>query len=591
MGRSWWVRFGVVVLAVIWSTIYVIPTVGRLDLEKTNFPFKQKINLGLDLQGGLYMVLGVDFNKVFKDVVLRQGASLVSELKDEGITIKSSGVVTQSVSSAVETASAVVGADAAQDPLYFVEFDAAKRDAVYDLMKKRFWTLRLAGESEGRFELGLSREYRLETREKTIGQSIEVIRNRIDEFGVSEPVIASQGADRIVVELPGVKDVNRAKDLIGRTAKLEFKIVNDEGMEAGKVRELVAQAENEKGISYKEGDKFSNYVRAINEALVGKIPVDSEIAFDRLDGRVAAESGETGVYIPYLLFSKAELTGEELEDAQVSFDQENRTPIVSFQMNPRGADLFDRVTGEHIQDRMAIVLDGIVHSAPVIQSRISGGRGQITLGAGNSERQMAEAKDLAIVLRAGALPAQLDFLEQRVTGPSLGQDSIRKGAMASLVGSLLVFAFILFYYRLSGAIAVLSLVLNVMFVLACLVGLEATLTLPGIAGIALTVGIAVDSNVVIYERIREELRAGRGAASSVEAGFQKAFRTILDANVTNAAAAIVLMMYGTGPIKGFAVTMLIGIVTTLFTAVFVCKVMFDAYLKRLEKNPSAALSI
>lgn len=245
---------------------------------------------------------------------------------------------------------------------------------------------------------------------------------------------------------------------------------------------------------------------------------------------------------------------------------------------------FDKLTADNIGKRLAIVLDNIVHSAPVIQSRIGGGHGQITLGRGDGDALMKEAKDLAIVLRAGALPAQLDFLEQRVIGPSLGQDSIRKGAFASLVGSLAVFLFVAFYYRVSGLIAVISLVLNVIFVLASLIGLEATLTLPGIAGIALTVGIAVDSNVVIYERIREELRLGKGPHGAVGAGFQKAFRTILDANVTNAAAAIVLLMYGTGPIKGFAVTLLVGIVTTLFTAVFVCKLIFDIYLRTLENR-------
>ena len=218
MGRSWWLRFGVVLFAVAMATVYVIPTVGRLDLEKTQFPFKQKINLGLDLQGGLYMVLGVDFDKVFKDVVMRQGSSFVGELKEEGVTVKSSGIVAQKAAPIAEAASDLVGAEDVQDPTYFLEFDPASRDAVYDLMKKRFWTLRLVDEKAGRFEVGLSREYRQETRERTIGQSIEVIRNRIDEFGVTEPAIASQGSDRIVVELPGVKDVTRAKDLIGRTA-------------------------------------------------------------------------------------------------------------------------------------------------------------------------------------------------------------------------------------------------------------------------------------------------------------------------------------------------------------------------------------
>ncbi|MGZ3687931.1 MAG: protein translocase subunit SecD, partial [Bdellovibrionota bacterium] len=408
-------------------------------------------------------------------------------------------------------------------------------------------------------------------------------------FGVSEPVIASQGTDRIVVELPGVREVERAKDLIGRTAKLEFKMADDKSMPPQQLASLISQIEKDKGITYKEGQKFSEYVQKLNDAARGKIPADDEIAFERTRG-VNGKEVETS-RIPYLLHSKTEVTGDDLQDASVQIDPENHRPNVSFTLNPRGASLFDKLTGENIGHRLAIVLDNIVHSAPVIQSRIGGGHGQITLGRGDGDDLMKEAKDLAIVLRAGALPAQLEFLEQRVVGPSLGQDSIRKGALASLAGSLVVFLFVMFYYRVSGVIAVISLILNVLFVLASLVGLEATLTLPGIAGIALTVGIAVDSNVVIYERIREELRAGKRPHGAVEAGFQKAFRTILDANVTNAAAAIVLLMYGTGPIKGFAVTLLIGIVTTVFTAVFVCKLIFDAYLRRLDARNAATISI
>jgi len=576
MNRSWWTKFWVLVGVTLMAAMYVIPTVAQLDLEKTKFPFKQKMNLGLDLQGGLYMVLGVDFTKVYRDIVDRQVSSLQSRLREKQIAI-----------SAIQSIREGLAAD---DPHLAVEFAPASRDALYELIKKEFWTLRLASEKPGRLELGLSREYRQEVRERTIGQSIEVIRNRIDEFGVAEPVINSQGSDRVVVELPGVKEVDRAKDLIGRTAKLEFRIVNDKAKGPAELASLIESIEKEKGISFKGGtQKFSEYVRAINAAAKGKIPEGSEIAFERprsITGETAAENK-----IPFLLFSKVEVTGDDLQDAQVQMDPETQRPNVGFSLNPRGATTFDKLTADHIGDRLAIVLDSIVHSAPVIQSRIGGGRGQITLGAGGGEQALKEAKDLAIVLRAGALPAQLEFLEQRVIGPSLGQDSIRKGALAAIMGSLLVFLFILWYYRVSGGIAVLSLVLNVLFVLACLVGLEATLTLPGIAGIALTVGIAVDSNVVIYERIREELRAGKNLFGAVEHGFGKAFRTILDANVTNAAAAIVLLMYGTGPIKGFAVTLLIGIVTTLFTAVFVCRVLFDAYLHRLESAGRKTLSI
>lgn len=574
MSSSWWAKFVFLIVTVVFSGVYVYPTLSGMDLEKTKFPFKQKINLGLDLQGGLYLVLGVDINKVFKDVLSRQQSQLEQTLAEKKVPFKAVKLVTE--------------ATGVEDPHLVVTYDAIQREPLYKLIKKDFWTLRLVGEKPGEMELGISFEYKKEIREKTLSQSIEVIRNRIDEFGVAEPVIASQGTDRVVVELAGVKEVDRAKDLIGRTAKLEFKIANDKDMNPSQVATLVADVEKSQGIAFKEGSKFSEYVAKINAALKGKIPEGSEIAFERVGGRTgaakAAESGnpdELARRIPYLLYSKVEVTGDDLQDASVGFDQENRRPIVQFSMNPRGATAFAKVTSDHRRERLAIVLDGIIHSAPVINEPITGGRGQITLGYGDGDELMKDAKDLAIVLRAGALPAQLDFLEQRVVGPSLGQDSIKKGAIASLIGSLAVFLFVAFYYRVSGLIAVVSLILNVLFVLASLVGLEATLTLPGIAGIALTVGIAVDSNVVIYERIREELQAGKGVLSAVEAGFQKAFRTILDANVTNAAAALVLLIYGTGPIKGFAVTMLIGIVTTLFTAVFVCRVIFDLYLKML----------
>jgi preprotein translocase subunit SecD len=573
MSRSWWARFCFLVFCTVLAGIYVFPTLANLDLEKTKFPFKQKINLGLDLQGGLYLVLGVDFNKVYRDVVERQSRSLEDRLKEKGIKVHEFKVVREGFP--------------VEDPRITFDFDASRRDDIYKVLKKEYWTLRLAGERNGYFELGLSHDYRTEVREKTLNQSIEVIRNRIDEFGVSEPTITSQGNNRVVVELPGVREVERAKDLIGRTARLDFKIVDDESMSPAKLGGLIAQIEKDHDVSFKEGQKFSEYARKINEFAKGKIPEGHEIVFERNRGSEGQELSR----VPYLLNSKVEVTGDDLQDASVQIDPENRNPYVSFSLNPRGASAFDKVTGAHIGHRLAIVLDNVVHSAPVIQGRIGGGKGQITLGRGDSELIMKEAKDLAIVLRAGALPAQLDFLEQRVVGPSLGQDSVHKGAMASLIGSLAVFAFVIIYYKVSGLIAVFSLVLNVLFVLACLVGLEATLTLPGIAGIALTVGIAVDSNVVIYERIREELRAGKRPGSAVESGFQKAFRTILDANVTNAFAAIVLLLYGTGPIKGFAVSLMIGIVTTLFTAVFVCRVIFDLYLHRIESRNARKLSI
>jgi preprotein translocase subunit SecD len=565
MSRSWWGKFLLLSFFIVLSAVYVTPTVANLDLEKTKFPFKQKINLGLDLQGGLYMVLGVDFNKVYKDVLERQAHSLVERAKEKNV-----GTPTMKVAPG----------STPEDPRMLVSFDAAQRTGMYDLLKKEYdYTLRLVKDDAGQFELGLKTEWRTEVKDRTLTQSIEVIRNRIDEFGVAEPVITSQGNSRVVVELPGVKEVDRAKDLIGRTAKLEFKLVADKVMNPGQVGALVADIEKQNGIVYKEGTKFSEYVAKVNEKAKGKIPEGTEIAFERVLGPSGKEISDARM--PYLLFSKADVTGEDLQDASVQFDQQENRPVVAFSLNPRGASAFEKVTREHLQERFAIVLDNIIHSAPVIQSVIPGGRGQITMGRGDGNNDvMKEATDLAIVLRAGALPAQLEFLEQRVVGPSLGQDSIRNGVRAGLIGCMLVFVFMLFYYRWSGAVAVFSLMLNGLFSLAILVGMEATLTLPGIAGLALTIGMAVDSNVIIFERIRDELSEGKSVQGAVEAGFQKAFSAIFDANITHGIVAVILLTYGTGPIRGFAVTLLVGIVTTLFCAITVCKLIFEGYLAR-----------
>lgn len=573
MERRWWWKFILLLGCLGIAGMHVYPTVAGLDLEKTQFPIKRKINLGLDLQGGLYMVLGVNFNQVYREVVQRQLASLQSRLKDKGITVKNAKFVKEG--------------HPEDDPRMHIEFNSADKEKLYRLVKDEFWILRLTNESEGMYELGLAHSYRKDVRQNTLDQSIEVIRNRIDQFGVAEPSITSQGAERLVVELPGVKEVERAKALIGKTAKLEWKLVDEKAMNDTQVLSLVKEIEEKNKISFKEGEKFSQYVTEVNKHAKGRIPEKDIIAFER----VLDQFGNPVTRRPYLLFAKSEITGEELQDAQVQIDPERRVPVVNFTLNPRGATLFEKVTREHVRERLAIVLDNVVYSAPMINGPIPGGRGQITLGSGNADGLMKEAKDLAIVLRAGALPAQLEFLEERVVGPSLGQDSIRYGSLAGVIGVIAVLIFISIYYRVSGFIAALSLLMNVIFVMGILVGMDATLTLPGIAGIALTVGIAVDSNVVIYERIREELRLGKSLHGAVESGFQKAFRTILDANITNAAAALVLLSYGTGPVKGFAVTLLIGIITTVFTAVFVCRMFFDLYLKVQERKANPSLSI
>ena len=569
MTKKWWTKFSFLMLISILSVLYILPTFTSIGSSaKSAYPFSKKINLGLDLQGGLYLVMGIDFNKVFKEIADRQLNSLTERFKEKSIVLLAPNVRVDGVPQ--------------DDPRLSVRFDTAQKPAVKELLAKEFSNLRLTDEKPDSFELGLSNDFRNDVREKTLNQSIEVIRNRIDEFGVSEPQISSQGTDRVVVELPGIKDVDRAKDLIGRTAKLEFKMVDEDGMKTANLPQLILDIEKEKNIKFVEGkdSSFSDYVKALNKAAVGKIPANSEIAFEK------SGAGK----FPMLLKSKAEVTGEDLQDAQVAPNHENGKMEVAFELNAKGAVMFEKLTGDNIGKRLAIVLDGIIHSAPNINSKI-GARGVITNGKGNYDESLRESKDLAIVLRAGALPAQLELMEQRVVGPSLGADSVAKGAFASLIGILAVFLLTAVYYRFSGLIAVASLLMNVTLVLAILVWLEATLTLPGIAGIALTVGIAVDSNVVIYERIREELRMGKPIHASVEAGFGKAFKTILDANVANGIAAIILMMYGSGPVKGFAVTMIIGIITTIFTAVFVCRVLFDLYLRKMEDKNATTLSI
>ncbi len=569
MTKKWWTKFFFLIAVTLISVMYIMPTFTKFGSDpKSSYPFSKKINLGLDLQGGLYLVMGVDFNKVFKEIADRQITSLSDRFKEKNVALSSVALKLDGV--------------AQDDPRITLKFAADQKKSVQELLSKEFSNLRLTDDKADSIELGISNDYRNDVREKTLNQSIEVIRNRIDEFGVAEPQISSQGNDRVVVELPGIKDVDRAKDLIGRTAKLEFKIVDGEGMQKVNLSQLISDIEKEKNIKFGEGSdsKFSEYVKMLNEGAKGKIPEGSEIAFEK----------HAQLRQPLLLKSKAEVTGNDLQDALVSFNQESRRPEVTFELNAKGAVMFEKLTGENIGKGLAIVLDGVIHSAPTINSKI-GARGVITNGRGSYDEALRESKDLAIVLRAGALPAQLELMEQRVVGPSLGTDSVSKGAFASLLGILAVFLLTAVYYRISGLIAVASLLMNVVLVLAILVWLEATLTLPGIAGIALTVGIAVDSNVVIYERIREELGLNKGIHAAVEAGFEKAFKTILDANVANGIAAVILMMFGTGPVKGFAVTMIIGILTTLFTAVFVCRVLFDFYLKQQEDKNAKTLSI
>lgn len=564
MAKGWWFRFSFLAVLVIGALMAITPTFLNLK-DDSSFPVKSKINLGLDLQGGLYMVLGIDFNKVYRDEVVGYAKKAVATLKDAGI----------------EATVGTLNASDAKDPKHSVvitkesDLDAAKAK----LREFYNYPLRLTGEEGPTLTYGLGRDFIKEIEDTALSKSIEVIRNRIDEFGVTEPEIVSQGSDRIVVQLPGVKDINRAKDLIGKTAKLEFKFVND-SIPPTALTDWLDKVKKA-GIEYKKGERFSDYVRQINEFLKNDLPAGNEIAFSKTMNKVTNEITNLE---PYLVEMSSSLTGEELQEALVRIDQQQNRPYVGLEFKPNGAKIFENITGANVGKRLAIVLDGNVYSAPVVQGRIAGGSAQITLGAGDYNATMSEARDLALVLRAGALPVELVFEEQRVVGPSLGADAIDKAQMAAIIGAFLVLTFMCIYYKFSGVIATATIILNVLFTIACLIGLGATLSLPGIAGIALTVGMAVDGNILIYERIREEIRAGLTPFEAVRVGFEKAFWAIADANITTALAGICLLNFGTGPVRGFAVTLLIGIATTVYTSYFVSKVLFEMYVGKGERK-------
>lgn len=568
MKTSWWVRFSVLLVFIVTAVAVLYPTVTKLD-ENSSYPIKSKINLGLDLQGGLYMIMGIDFKKVYRDEVQTYARKIESLLKDQEIAMS-------------------IGAMDATDPLdpkqSFNLAKATDAEAAKKKIKEFFGnTIRITSEQGEKFQIGLATAIKAQIEEQSVGKSIEVIRNRIDEFGVTEPEITAQGQDRIVVQLPGVRDIERAKELIGKTAKLEFKIVNDTIPPATMTGWL--DKAKASGIEFKKGERFSDYLKKLNEFLRADLPENHEIAFEKPSSQQAEAMGN----IPYLIEATPRITGDDLSDARVQIDPQKNEPYVSMEFKPQGAKRFEDTTGANIGRRMAVVLDGNVYSAPVIQAKIAGGNAQITLGGGaNFNKTMSEARDLALVLRAGALPVQLDFLEQRTVGPNLGQDAIKKAEFASIVGCALVFLFAIFYYRFSGVIAVVTLILNVLFTVAILVAIDATLTLPGIAGIALTVGMAVDGNIIIMEKIRDEVRNGISKAKAVQMGFDSALWTLMDANITSAAAGLCLLNFGTGPIRGFAVTLLIGLAVTVYTAYAVSKIFFELYM---DKNEGKSLSI
>lgn len=367
---------------------------------------------------------------------------------------------------------------------------------------------------------------------EAVDRALEILRNRIDALGVAEPIIQKEGEKWIVIQLPGIRDPERAVKVVGQTALLEFKLVD-------------------------ETQRLSDMTDASGNTIASKIPAGFEV--------LAGREGDL-----YVLKAEQLMTGAHLVDAKVQMDGYGR-PIVAFKLDPEGGRRFGIMTGDNINRKLAIILDKKVYSAPVIKSRIGGGQGII-----EGQFTLEDARDLALVLRAGALPVPVSIISKNVVGPTLGRDSIEKGRMAALVGIGLVILFMIIYYRNSGLVADIALVLNFLFLMAALAAMHATLTMPGIAGIILTIGMSVDANVLIYERIREELRGGKTVRASIDAGYAKAMSSIIDANVTTLITSAVLFQFGTGPIKGYAVTLTIGLLISMFTSIIVTKLIFEA---------------
>ncbi len=506
-------RLGLALAVFIVCLLYALPSFLGGGLNAGRFFPGNTINLGLDLKGGIHLTLGVEVSKAVSNALALTGQDLRRLAQDDKIVILRPRVV-------------------AGSQLEFVLPRSEQAEKLSQLAGKHFPQLVIDTPSQGeagqlRYTARFSAEEIARLESMTLDQALKTIRNRIDQFGVAEPDIRKQAGNRIQIQLPGISDPARAVQVIGQTAHLQFHLVRDDVDPA----------------------------KAVLPAGTMALPL--------------LEKGNSTSAATIVVEKDAMLTGEDVVDARPAFDQLNQAQV-SLNFNSRGSRIFERVTSENVGRRMAIVLDGKVYSAPVIRERIGGGRASIS---GNFSTE--EAQDLAIVLRAGSLPAPVTVLEERTVGPSLGQESINSGVMAASVGAIAVLLFMLVYYGISGVIADLMLCFTILIVMAGMACFGATLTLPGIAGIVLTIGMSVDANVLIYERIREELCKGYSPLAAVKAGFEHATIAITDSNLTTIITAVILYQFGTGPVRGFAVTLSLGILASMFTAIFVSRAIFE----------------
>ncbi|MFW6176863.1 MAG: protein translocase subunit SecD [Desulfohalobiaceae bacterium] len=531
-GRLLW-RVAIAVLVLGLGVVYALPSFVSQESSLQKVLPDRQINLGLDLEGGISLILGVEMETAIQNSLDQLGDELRSRARDEEILVLSPTSLPEGRLQLL-----LLDPEQSQGLERIIQEDFSQQLRVQEVEELE--------EGRQRYTLQARDEYLQELREMTLDQALKVVRSRIDQFGVTEPDIRRMQDNQIQVQLPGLEDTERAVELVQQTAHLEFRLV-DEDVDPG-------QAQEE----------------------------DPPPGVELLQMQQRKPDGSYDER-PMAVEKKVLFTGEHITDANVAFDNYNK-PYVALSLDRQGSRIFERVTAENVQRRLAIVLDDKVYSAPSIRERISGGRASIT-GQFSTE----EAHDLAIVLRAGSLPAPVEVLQQSSVGASLGEQSINQSLRSMLVGGLLVLLFTIVYYGFGGVIVDVLLGLNIVLILAVLTAFGATLTLPGIAGMILLIGIAVDSSVLIFERIREELSRGLSSRKAVDEGFSKATLTIVDANVTTLMAALILYQFGTGPIRGFAVTLSVGTLASMFTAIFVSRIFFDLWLK--TKQPGSSLKL
>jgi SecD/SecF fusion protein len=543
MNTSLKLKLGMIIALIIFSVVTIIPSFySKVPSWWTTYLAPEGLKLGLDLQGGIHLVLRVDLDKAVADSLNLAASDFESVLKDKKIH-------------------PVRRNSPNQDEVLYVLPNTQAADTVNQLKESDFSALDITVDGDSgsfpRITLKLKQQQINDIRTKSVDQALEIIRNRIDQLGLAEPVIIRQGANEIVVQLPGYDDPDRAIELIGTTAQLEFKLVSPTSLD---LKRLVEEAKSSG--KWAEGQDMQR----LNIALQGRLPDGTEILFEKDIDPLTKKA----ITQPILIEKPIMMKGDMVKNARTAFGNFGE-PMVELELNSAGARMFGSVTKAHVGRRLAIILDNMVYSAPNINEPILGGRAQIT-----GSFSLEEAKDLALVLRTGALPAPVEVIQNLSVGASLGADSIHKGIMSGLYGTLLVIGFMLIYYRLSGVIANASLAINILLLFASLAMLSATLTLPGIAGIILSIGMAVDANVLVFERMREEFAMGKSVRSGIESGYTNAFWSIVDAQVTTLITALALFLFGTGPIKGFAVTLSLGIIFNLFAVLFCSRLVYES---------------